>query len=176
MVLARDDQYDQHQKVQKELDQVKQQQREIGNLKETVDEKEKETKVLKQEIRVLKNEMGALYRQLNHQRRMAVGAIAAAVFMSVGLSYILSPMPTESDFASAPLAMETSSVQQFGEATLDLDAPQVEVEEVYLKENDVETVSSTDFYNDDVQATQPIQEEASKPLVAPAFTKEEPVC
>lgn len=173
LVLARDSQYDQHQKVQKELDQVKQQQREIGNLKETIEEKDKESNVLKHEIRVLKNEMGTMYRQLNQQRTGAVVAIAAAILMSVGLSYIIAPStPTQSEY-QASLAMDTGVTQTFNEASLDLDAPSVEVEEVYLSQDVLSMQDSGNFF-DEATPTEPI-EKVNEVVVAPAFTKEEPV-
>ena len=171
LVLARDSQYDQHQKVQKQLDQVKQQQREIGNLKENLEGKEKETKELKHEVRILKNEMGALYRQLRQQKTMAIGAIAAAVVVSVGLSYILTPSLDESTGYSSPIAMINDTPQNFQEARFDLDAPEVEVEEVYLENNAV-AVEKTDFFGE-AEEVQPEEAAVEAPMIAPAFTKEE---
>jgi len=172
LVLARDSQYDQHQKVQKQLDQVKQQQREIGNLKENLEEKEKETKELKHEVRILKNEMGALYRQLRQQKTMAIGAIAAAVVMSVGLSYIITPSFDETAGYSSPIAMIDETLPAtFQEASFDLDAPEVEVEEVYLETNTV-AVDKTDFFGEAEEA-QSVENVVEAPIVSPAFTKEE---
>jgi myosin heavy subunit len=168
LVLARDSQYDQHQKVQKELDQVKQQQREIGNLKETLDSKEKETKELRHEIRVLKNEMGSLYQQLRQQRTVAFGAIAAAVFMSVGLSYVMiSPAPVSTHHT---LAMQDN--QHFNEATIDLEAPEVEIVEVYEDSEANAQIENTDFFADS-QAEEPIQA-VQEPEVTPALDVVDP--
>jgi len=170
LVLARDSQFDQHQKVQQEIDKIKQQQREIGNLKENIEAKEKESKELRHEIRILKNEMGGLYRQLRQQRTVAFTAIAAAILMSVGLSYIISPASSVSSENVA--AMYQPIAHMMDEDSVDLEAPKVEVIEIY---DDKQLLGAED--NDLFKTTnnEAIEQEemVKESLVAPAFNKVE---
>jgi chromosome segregation ATPase len=169
LVLARDHMEDQQKRVDEDLDDLKKSQRELGHMKEQLTSEEETSRSSKKELRSLKEQLHLLSTDMRRQKSFAMGGIAAAFLLSVGLT--LTMMPPSDDMmmsALAPVAQSQNS-NQYSEDLIPLEAPDVValMEEEILAENEAQVAEQ--IFED----PEPLIPQANGSVVTTAFSREE---
>lgn len=176
LVLARDHMEDQQRRVDEDLETLKKSHRELGAVKEQLAKEEQATQKAKRDLGDLKGELNHLRDELSSQRRFALGGVAAAFLLSVGVSSLMLPNAMDLQVEAAPAYSQTAPVAR--EELIALDAPVIDVAEVdpsaEFDESTVTEVVPDEVYADVESSMEPeVDAESVETMVTTAFSRED---